>query len=575
MARRGKRTLVRAAMGLLSVLTGMLLALRPFSGHSLLVVAVASSLVVAALAEIVQGTKATPARWVLGGAYLGGSVAVAMWPQISVTMVGVVVGALLVATGAMELWSALLTRVHRLPALLIGVADGGLSVALFSGLITSLLGVLAVLWSDQVRLPMVIALGIRLVMVGFGLLVDIWYPPTDYGASTETSRLLWRGIGLGLAIVVFVVGLEIDNGRRSPSEFYQREVAADAKAGQLLRADADPSGAPAGGSAVRLMYSTLDPDRGTVAASAALYVPDSTTASALQLVVWAHPESGIAAGCAPSITGEYSRQPTVLQLLAAGYAVLAPDYVGLGVDGPPSFLVGVSEARALLDAVRAAGQVPGVRIGSTVIWGYSQGGHAALWAAELAASYAPELKIVGIAALTPIADPGTVLAESSGSKEASNLATYLLYTYASRYPDVRVEDYLSPTERALADEVSTTCGQLNPVLLAGASLMGLSQSGGAFTATGALAERLGANTPSGTFSAPLLVTQGAGDQVVPLALQNAEVARRCQAGQLVDYRVYPGADHTGPAPAASTQFSELMSWTTDRFAGRPAPSTCR
>ena len=33
-----------------------------------------------------------------------------------------------------------------------------------------------------------------------------------------------------------------------------------------------------------------------------------------------------------------------------------------------------------------------------VIWGHSQGGHAALWAGQIAASYAPDLSITGAVA---------------------------------------------------------------------------------------------------------------------------------------------------------------------------------
>jgi hypothetical protein len=37
----------------------------------------------------------------------------------------------------------------------------------------------------------------------------------------------------------------------------------------------------------------------------------------------------------------------------------------------------------------------------TALLGFSQGGHAVLWANQLAPSYAPELDLVGVAALAP------------------------------------------------------------------------------------------------------------------------------------------------------------------------------
>ena len=41
-------------------------------------------------------------------------------------------------------------------------------------------------------------------------------------------------------------------------------------------------------------------------------------------------------------------------MLAHGYVVVATDYEGLGTPGVHAYLVGLSEARAVLDSVRAA-----------------------------------------------------------------------------------------------------------------------------------------------------------------------------------------------------------------------------
>ena len=41
-----------------------------------------------------------------------------------------------------------------------------------------------------------------------------------------------------------------------------------------------------------------------------------------------------------------------------GYVVAATDYPGLGTPGPHPYLVGVSEARAVVDSVRAARTMP-------------------------------------------------------------------------------------------------------------------------------------------------------------------------------------------------------------------------
>lgn len=83
--------------------------------------------------------------------------------------------------------------------------------------------------------------------------------------------------------------------------------------------------------------------------------------------------------------------------------IVATDYVGLGTAGPHPYLIGQGEARSLLDSVRAARQMPGLSLEpETVIWGHSQGGHAALWAGTLAPTYAPAPRPAWSCAAPPI-----------------------------------------------------------------------------------------------------------------------------------------------------------------------------
>jgi hypothetical protein len=87
-------------------------------------------------------------------------------------------------------------------------------------------------------------------------------------------------------------------------------------------------------------------------------------------------------------------------------------------------------------------------------------------------------------------------------------------------------------------------------------------------AQGALGERRVQNTPSGEIRAPLLLGQGEADPLVLPDVQAAYVQARCEAGQLVDYRTYPGRDHVGVVAADSPLISELLG-TRDRLDGVP------
>ena len=92
--------------------------------------------------------------------------------------------------------------------------------------------------------------------------------------------------------------------------------------------------------------------------------------------------------------------------------------------------------------------------------------------------------------------------------------------------------------------------------------------------SGTFETRLQENIPTGRIEAPLLVGQGLADPLVTPAVQRAYVARRCQDGQRLDYRTFPGYDHVGVVGPDSPLIPQLVSWTQDRFDGKPAKDNC-
>ena len=90
------------------------------------------------------------------------------------------------------------------------------------------------------------------------------------------------------------------------------------------------------------------------------------------------------------------------EMIERGYIVAATDYPGLGTTGPHPYLVGVSEARAVIDFVRAARSIENNDAGNRfTVGGYSQGGQAAVFTGMIAKTYAPELDLLGVAAAAP------------------------------------------------------------------------------------------------------------------------------------------------------------------------------
>ena len=143
-----------------------------------------------------------------------------------------------------------------------------------------------------------------------------------------------------------------------------------------------------------------------VAVSGFVVVPDgSPPADGFDVVSWGHGTKGIADSCAPSrgFSGPtHDFFAIAPELVEAGYIAVSSDYEGLGTPGIHPYLVGESQARGSLDIVRAASQLGIVDgIDEVAVWGRSQGGQSALFAAEIAPTWAPDLEVAGVIAAAP------------------------------------------------------------------------------------------------------------------------------------------------------------------------------
>ena len=151
------------------------------------------------------------------------------------------------------------------------------------------------------------------------------------------------------------------------------------------------------GEAFRILYRSTSPSGKPIPVSGAIFIPSGPApAGGRNIIAWAHPTSGVVPPCAPSLMPDVGGMMWNLgNMIGAGYIVVATDYPGLGTDGIHPYLIGESEARAVLDSVRAARDMPNTGASNRfAVWGHSQGGQAALYTGEIAARYAPELKLV-------------------------------------------------------------------------------------------------------------------------------------------------------------------------------------
>lgn len=161
-----------------------------------------------------------------------------------------------------------------------------------------------------------------------------------------------------------------------------------------------------------MTYKMLGVNGKEVQATSLVFTPKTAApANGWPIVVWAHGTTGVADKCAPSQQGLKESQLLLTKLLLAGYVVVAPDYEGLGAEGNHPFLNLKSEAFSITDAVVATHDYLR-RQGKKVApqWmtiGHSQGGHAALGAAQYAAR--AQLDYKGTIAIAPASNLAAIL----------------------------------------------------------------------------------------------------------------------------------------------------------------------
>ena len=207
-----------------------------------------------------------------------------------------------------------------------------------------------------------------------------------------------------------------------------------AKPGTILRVWPQIGGSVDNAKAYRIIYRSTGMNGEPIAVSGAVLFRDAPTPRGKRdVVAWAHPTTGVVERCAPTLLPDLSGTIAGIdEMLDRGFVIAATDYAGLGGEGMHPYLIGVSEARAVLDSVRAARQLPDAAAGDRfAVWGHSQGGHAALFTGEQAASYAPELKLVGVAAAAPATYLGELFRADSGSIGGNSLTAMALLSWST------------------------------------------------------------------------------------------------------------------------------------------------
>lgn len=228
--------------------------------------------------------------------------------------------------------------------------------------------------------------------------------------SGRSMLRIWLAAGFALAL-----GIAGPLASATATAQEQHALAGDRTSATLISSKAHPT-PPEFDADARLLVHTMPSITGeTARASTLLFVPPGEPpAGGWPVVAWAHGTTTPGQRtCAPSLspeldggltragfTSDYAFQ--IGQFVNAGYAVVAPDFEGLGAvaTAPYPYYSAASLARSLIAGVRAARQAEPALSNSWAAVGHSDGGHAVL-GVEAHAGEALELTLVGAVALVP------------------------------------------------------------------------------------------------------------------------------------------------------------------------------
>jgi acetyl esterase/lipase len=366
---------------------------------------------------------------------------------------------------------------------------------------------------------------------------------------------------------------------KAQSAFYRAPDAEIAgRPGTIIRQES-MLGAAAGASAYRVLYRSTAPDGKPIAVSGVIIVPaGKPPAQGWPVVAWAHPTTGIVPRCAPSLALFIFQQIAgSRELLEQGYAVAATDYPGLGTAGPHPYLVGESEARAVIDSVRAARSFPGMAVSSRyAVWGHSQGGQASLFTGMISKTYAPELELVGVAAAAPATDLATLMTDDLNTSGGRNLTAMTVWSW-SRVYGLPIGSVIAPAAMTTVDFLATECIE-SPfdILVRAPTSEPLAQQFLTVSNPATIEpwkSLLARNTPGILpLEIPVFLAQGLADGLVRPQVTMDYMQRLCGAGSSVRMLVMPNVNH---GFAGRDGAGEAVTWMADRFAGRPAPNDCK
>lgn len=327
------------------------------------------------------------------------------------------------------------------------------------------------------------------------------------------------------------------------------------------------------GEGARILYHSTSAIGENVAVSGFVRLPaGEPPADGWPLIAWAHGTTGLGDTCAPSINAEGDQLADALT--SFGFAVVATDYEGLGTPGTHPYVVGASEAHSVLDSVRAVQQMDLPVTTEWVAFGHSQGGHAAMFTAQLQPTYAPELELIG----TVAGAPPSQMSDLGDSLVGGDFQGYLVMTsagLAAAYPDIDLTEVFTDLALDQLDVVEAGCtGDIFEVYnsLAYEDITKVDDPFALPTWGPAIEAQ---DTNQLPVLQPLLIIHGGEDEQIPVDTSATLFSQLCafEDQAATERIVYPGQSHAGVLTTGAA-IPDLLRFFNGRFAGEPAVDGC-
>lgn len=312
----------------------------------------------------------------------------------------------------------------------------------------------------------------------------------------------------------------------------------------------------------RIQYITTDVNGALITATGLILTPKSNKKN--RTVAWAHGSTGLADQCAPSNNQAVfwpEARTAVAALLTKGWTVAATDYPGLGTAQSHPYLVGASEARSVIDSVKAARNLDSGLSTQYVVDGHSQGGQAALFASQIAPSYDGNLVLRGTAAIAPASNVDALAPLIPGTPGQGYLVMGL-YGLAAVDPTFNPNSVLATP--AKTKQTTLTSGCLMEILASYQNLTADQLLIGGALPDAVVTKLAHYDNPAQTApSAPILVVQGTDDEAVPSFITHDLLLPQLQQyAQPVTYSELSGATHDS---AVILSADAVATWIAARF----------